>query len=409
MHVLFIHQNFPAQFGHIAAQLVKRDGWRATFVSQSAPNLGQTQTAGIERVTYTIKGGATEANHYCSRTFENAIWHTHGVYEALAARPDIKPDLIVGHSGFGSTLFLRELYGDIPIINYFEYFYAPRNSDMDFRKDFPNLPLDSIRAKARNATLLLDLDNCTAGYSPTRWQRDRLPDRYHDKVDVIFDGVDTQIWKPMPDAPRILQNRQIPATTKIVSYATRGMESMRGFDIFMKAANRVAKRRKDVLFVIAGQDRVCYGGDTRHTNGKTFKEWVLAQEEFDLNRFWFTGLLPPMELARLFTLTDVHVYLTVPFVLSWSLVNAMACEATILASDTGPVREMITDGETGLMCDFFDVDSMAAKIESVLEKPSDYSHLGPNAGRKVQENFSLDVCLPKLRDYYAEVASRASL
>ena len=108
-------------------------------------------------MTYTIKGGATEANHYCSRTFENAIWHTHGVYEALAARPDIKPDLIVGHSGFGSTLFLRELYGDVPIINYFEYFYAPRNSDMDFRKDFPNLPLDSIRAKARNATLLLDL------------------------------------------------------------------------------------------------------------------------------------------------------------------------------------------------------------------------------------------------------------
>ena len=119
MHVLFVHQNFPAQFGHIAAQLVKRDGWRATFVSQTAPIAGQTQTAGIDRVTYTLKGGAKEQNHYCSRTFENAIWHSHAVFEALAARPDLQPDLIVGHSGFGSTLFLSELYPNVPIINYF--------------------------------------------------------------------------------------------------------------------------------------------------------------------------------------------------------------------------------------------------------------------------------------------------
>jgi glycosyltransferase involved in cell wall biosynthesis len=406
VHVLFVHQNFPAQFGHIAAQLVKRDGWRATFVSQTAPIAGQTQTAGIDRVTYTLKGGAKEQNHYCSRTFENAIWHSHAVFEALAARPDLQPDLIVGHSGFGSTLFLSELYPNVPIINYFEYFYAPRDSDMDFRNDFPSIPLDSLRAMARNATLLLDLNHCTAGYSPTTWQRNRLPKQYHDKVEVIFDGVDTNIWKPMPTMPRVLQNRLIPETTKIVTYATRGMESMRGFDIFMKAANRISKRRKDVLFIIAGQDRICYGGDARHTGGKTFKEWVLAQEPYDLGRFWFTGLLPPTDLANLFSLTDVHVYLTVPFVLSWSLVNAMACEATIVASDTGPVREMITDGETGLMCDFFDVEAMADKIEAVLDRPSDYAHLGPNAGQKVRDHLSLDVCLPKLKDYYSQVAGR---
>ncbi|MFM1801843.1 MAG: Spore coat protein, partial [Planctomycetota bacterium] len=243
MHVLFVHQNFPAQFGHIASQLVKRDGWRASFVSQVAPPQGQTHSSGVERITYKVKSGATEQNHYCSRTFENAIWHTHGVYEALEARPDIQPDLVVGHSGFGSTLFLRELYGDIPIINYFEYFYSPRNSDMDFRPEFPSLKIDSLRARARNATLLLDLDNCTAGYSPTLWQRNRLPQRYHDKVTAIFDGIDTSIWKPLPGIGRILQNRKVPETTKIVTYATRGMESMRGFDIFMKAANRLSKMR----------------------------------------------------------------------------------------------------------------------------------------------------------------------
>lgn len=406
VHVLFIHQNFPAQFGHIASQLVKRDGWHATFVSQTAPSAGQTHSGGVERITYKVKAGATEQNHYCSRTFENAIWHTHAVFEALAARPDIKPDLIVGHSGFGSTLFLRELYGDVPIINYFEYFYATRNSDMDFRPDFPSQQIDSLRAKARNATLLLDLDNCTAGYSPTRWQRDRLPTLYHDKVEVIFDGVDTNIWKPMPESNRIIQNRKIPESTKIISYATRGMESMRGFDIFMKAANILSKMRKDVLFVIAGQDRVCYGGDSRHIGGMSFKQWVLSRDSYDLSRFWFTGLLPPPELALLFNLTDVHVYLTVPFVLSWSLVDAMACGATILASDTGPVREMITDGETGVLHEFFDAEGMARSMNEILNRPGDFQHLGRNASQKVMDQYSLDVCLPKLKQYYTQVAGK---
>lgn len=404
MHVLFVHQNFPAQFGHIAAELVRNEGWRATFVSQSPAPPGGDRSSGIERVVYKVKSGAKETNHYCSRTFENAIWHTHAVYEALAARPDIRPDLIVGHSGFGSTLFLRELYPDTPIVNYFEYFYRTRDSDMDFRKDFPNQSIDQLRARARNATLLLDLDNCDAGYSPTVWQRDRLPEVYRNKVEVLFDGVDTRIWKPRRDEPRVIAGKTIPSDMKIVSYATRGMESMRGFDIFMKAANVLSKRRSDVLFVVAGQDRVCYGGDSRHTGGKTFKEWVLAQDNYDLSRFHFTGLLPPAELARLMSLADVHTYLTVPFVLSWSLVDAMACEATILASDTAPVREMIVPGETGVLTDFFDHEAMAEAMNRILDDPEPHRRLGVKARQTVEEKYSLDVCLPRIRDYYARIA-----
>src|SRR5205085_3630970 len=138
--------------------------------------------------------------------------------------------------GFGSTLFLRELY-DCPIINYFEYFYRTKNSDMDFRKDLATpSELNRLRARARNATLLLDLENCDAGYSPTRWQRDRLPALFHDKVRAVFDGIDTALWRPLPRGPRQVGERAFPADVKIVTYATRGMESMRGFDIFMKVA-----------------------------------------------------------------------------------------------------------------------------------------------------------------------------
>src|SRR5262249_51798058 len=167
MHVLFVHQNFPAQFGHIARHLVKERGWTCSFASQTPPG----EVEGIRRIHYSPVGGARATTHYCSRTFENGIAHAHGVFEACKAQPDLRPDLIVGHSGFGSTLFLPELFPGVPIVNYFEYFYHPRGSDMDFRSDLP-LPseLDFLRVRARNAMILLDLHNCKAGYVPTRFQ-----------------------------------------------------------------------------------------------------------------------------------------------------------------------------------------------------------------------------------------------
>ena len=401
MHVVFVHQNYPAQFGHIAQHLAERHGFRCTFVSQKPPG----RDGKVFRIEYKLQGGATEKTHYCARTFENAICHTHAVYEALKGRPDIQPDLIVGHSGFGSTLFLRELYPKTPIINYFEYFYRTKNSDIDFRPEFATKELDLLRARARNATLLLDLHNCDAAYSPTAWQRSCFPPMLQDKIQVIFDGIDTTIWKPQAGLPRVVNKVAIPDGMKIVTYATRGMESMRGFDIFMKFAKKLGDRRKDVIFLIAGQDRVCYGGDEKHTGSKSFKEWVLKQDDYDLSRFVFLGLIPVVELAKLFALTDLHVYLTVPFVLSWSLLNALACGSTILASDTGPVQEVIHDGETGLRAGFFDVDGMVERAEAVLDDPAKFRHLGENGAQMVREKYSLDVCLPKMLDLYREVVA----
>jgi glycosyltransferase involved in cell wall biosynthesis len=403
MHILFVHQNYPAQFGHIADHLTRHHGFRCTFVSERPAG----RVGAIERIQYRRKGGATARSHYCSRTFENATWHTHAVYQALKARPDIRPDLVVGHSGFGSTLFLRELY-DCPILNYFEYFYRVRDSDMDFRPDFPPSELSRLRTRARNATILLDLENCDLGYSPTGWQRDRLPATYHDKVRVVFDGIDTALWRPMPGLPRRLGALELPAGKKVVTYATRGMESMRGFDIFMRVAKRLCDLRDDVVFLIAGEDRVCYGGDQAVTGGKSFKEWVLARDDYDLSRFVFTGLIPPPLLARLFNLSDLHLYLTVPFVLSWSLLDALACGATVLASDTAPVREMIAHGENGLLVDFFDVDGWVEAANRVLDRPGDFKPLGLAGARMIRDRYSLEACLPQMLALYehATTASR---
>ena len=266
MHALFVHQNFPAQFGHIDEHLIRRHGYRC--VRHRTPS----RQGRRDRVR-SVQGGwrGDQAITTARERSRTSTRHALSVYDAVKARAELKPDLIVGHSGFGSTLFLRELFPNVPIINYFEYYYRTQNSDMDFRKEYPPLPIDFLRARSRNAMLLLDLDNCDAGYSPTEYQRSLFPKEYQSKIRTIFDGVDMAIWKPMPNLPRVVNGYTVPEGMKVITYATRGMESMRGFDIFMKAAKKICERRKDVIFLIAGQDRICYGGDERFTGGKSFK------------------------------------------------------------------------------------------------------------------------------------------
>jgi glycosyltransferase involved in cell wall biosynthesis len=401
MHVLFLHQNFPAQFGMIAGRLA-RDGHRVTFVSRKEAGAVE----GIVRIPYEPRGGATAQTHYGGRTFENMVWHSHAVYDALKGRPDIVPDLIVGHAGYVSTVLLRELYR-CPIVNYFEYYYHARNSDLDFRPDAPAAEEDRLRTYFRNGALLVDLVNCDLGYAPTRWQRDRLPPIFHPKVRAIFDGVDTERWKPLPlrAGERRAGRVTIPAGVKLVTYVARGFESIRGFDVFMKVAKRIYQRRPDVRFAVVGQDKVCYGGDEKRTSGLTYKQWVLSQDEYDLTKFAFVGVLPSAELAELLAVADLHLYFTVPFVLSWSLMDALACGATVVASHTAPVCEMIEHGSNGLLADFFDVDGLAELACAVLEKPDEYRHLGAKAAEFIRANYSLDVCLPQVRKLFDDAAA----
>lgn len=410
MHILYVHQNFPAQFGHIARHLIDRKGWRCTFVSQTPAGTVE----GIEKIQYKLTGGATKSNHYCSRTFENTVWHTDAVYQALKARPDVQPDLIVGHSGFGSTLFLRELYRDAPIINLFEYYYIPRDplSDMDFRKDlaWPVPEANYLRSYCRNAMILLDLQNCDYGYCPTGFQRSRFPNEYASKLSVTFDGVDRSVYHGYDDAlrppvtergTRTVAGVEVPATTRVVTYVSRGFESMRGFDIFMKSAKRIAQRYPDVLFFIVGTDRIAYGGDENYIDGKkTFKEWVLSQDEYDMSKFVWTGRLTPPDLGRLLATSDLHIYLTVPFVLSWSMMDAMSCGAVVLGSRTPPVEEMIRDGENGLLADFFSPEDFADKAVAVLKDPDAHRPLGRAAERMIVDRYSLEAVLPEMLSLY---------
>jgi len=403
MHILYVHKNYPAQFGHIAHYLIRNEGFRCTFVSARKP----PPPGPIEYIQYIPRGGATNKTHFCSRTVENFTWHSHAVYEALRAQPGLKPDLIVGHSGFGSTLFLADLY-DCPIINFCEWFYDTNINGKEFRSEFPRYRLNPLRARMRNAMLLADLACCTAGYSPTHWQRSRLPAEYQYKVETIFDGIDTQFWHPRsipPNATRQVGERRIPAGTRIVTYVSRGFETVRGFDVFMQIAKEICRRRRDVVFVCVGSDRASYSDDPRHTKGRSFRQYVLDQGGFDLDRFIFTGRVSRKRLAALLGMSDLHIYLTVPFVLSWSLMNALSCGATVLASDTEPVREVIRHGRNGLLAPFYDVPAFVERALAVLDDPVAYRGLGRVGRETIRQQYSLEVTMPKMLELYQRTVS----
>src|SRR5688572_6494200 len=398
MQIVFVHPNYPAQFGHIAGRLA-REGHDCVFVTR-----GDAAPAdGVRLVRYDVKGGATRQTHYCGRTFENCVWQAHAVYDACKAAK-LAPDVVVGHSGFGSTVFLPELWS-APIVNYFEYFYHPHGSDMDYRPEFPPAEIDFLRSRARNAMILLDLHACAAGYAPTEWQRSLLPEAWRSKVDVIHDGIDTTLWRRRP-GPRRIGDETIPDDVRIVTYVARGLEAMRGFDVFVRVAKRIAAAMSNVMFVVVGGDRVHYGNDLNHIKTKTFREHVLQTERPDLTKFRFLGFVPTDQLIQVLSLSDLHVYLTVPFVLSWSLLDALACECVVLASDVAPVREVIHPGRTGLVASFFDVDALAETALRVLKDPAAHRPLGQAGRALVTDRYSLDVTYPRLVDLFFRIAAQ---
>ena len=400
MHVLFAHKNFPAHFRHIMPHLVSEHGARCTFISEKK---ALTTSNVFEQIQYKPRFNAAKSTSYCGRTHENQMWASQAIVEALAARDDLKPDLIVAHSGFFTASFLRELY-DCPIVNLFEYFYHPTESDCDFRSDLvePGL-IHRVRTRARNANFLLDLESCDLGYCPTQWQRSLFPDAFQSKLSVAHGGIDTNYWCPAASDEAGNDEFDIPADTKFITYVTRGFESMRGFDIFMKMAKRICDMRDDVVFLVAGTDRVCYGADRAITEGKSFKQWVLDQDNYDLNRIRFLGYLGQDSVRQLYRRSDLHVYLTAPFILSWSALDAMACGCVVLGSDTSPVSEVVEHERNGLLTDFFDVDAMVEQANRVLDKPSEYSGLRAAARETVESCFSVDVCLPRLVRLYSNL------
>jgi glycosyltransferase involved in cell wall biosynthesis len=253
----------------------------------------------------------------------------------------------------------------------------------------------------------MTLHHCSSGYAPTQYQRETFPERWRHKIEVHFDGIDTELYRPRK-LPRVVAGESVPTETRIVTFVARGLESMRGFDLFIRLAQRIAAIRPDVLFVVVGQEESYYSWDKLHTGQDSFKQWVLSREPIDERRFVFLPHVEPAQLAELLCISDLHVYLTVPFVLSWSFFNAMSCGCVVLASDVAPVREVIAPGLNGLVEPLYDTERQLETALHVLDDLASFRPLGEAARRLMEERYSTDAAIPQLKDYFERIAHAAS-
>jgi glycosyltransferase involved in cell wall biosynthesis len=402
VHLMFIHPNFPAQFGLIANYLATQRGWPCTFVTSiDTSHLKLPFT----HLNYKLREGPLPKDFHNPRSMQELFDHAMAVYRGLRGHRDLKPDLVVGHMSYGTMLYLRNLYS-CPFVGYYEFlppaWWGP---ELVLRKEFP--PPEEVRLfNASYHTLTyLHLHMVDAAYTPTRYQLSTAPPELRHKIRVIFDGVDTKLFQPRPvPRPVAFRGRTLSPGTRVVTYVSRGLESVRGFDIFMQVAGRICQELPDVVFLVAGQERSIYGHERHHIGGQTFKQHVLAQGGYDLDKFHFLGLIPPAELATLFNVSDLHIYLTVPYVLSWSLIQAMASGCTILGSATAPVEEVIDHGVHGLLADFYDVEALAQQALAVLRAPQRFEGLGAAARARVLERYELEHCIGQLTGLFEQVA-----
>ncbi len=409
MHVLFIHDAFPAQFGRLGLELKKRYGWRCTFLVQS---LSSCPTPTAEMLSeLEIHQLPLAAEHRSSdgvpwpQIFGMYLEQCQSVFEAVRARPELRPDLVVAHGGRGApTLFLKDVL-DCPVINYCEYYFATSHRDISYRIDLPPAEPAPFFPRSINAPTLASLVDCDAGYSATHWQKQSFPARFHPKIEVHFDGIDTELYCP-GRAPGQIGERTVPADLKVVTFVSRGLESIRGFDLFMKVAGRIARQRADVLFVVVGGEEIHYGWDKLHTGSPSFKQWVLAQGDHDVSRFLFLGRILPEHLAGILRRSDLHLYFTAPFVVSWSLLSAMATGVPVLASDVDPVREIIEPGVNGLLEPLFDLDRLTEEALAVLADPAEFAPLGVAARRTAVERYGIEASIPPLKEFFERVAAR---
>jgi glycosyltransferase involved in cell wall biosynthesis len=407
MHILFIHRAFPAQFGRLALELTKRYGWKCSFLIENlsgcpTPSQEMLEKLELHRIPVPAEFRTQRVTPW-PQSYGRYLEFCEAVFKGVCARPNLRPDLVVSHGGLGPALFLPEVL-DCPVLNYCEYYFAPRRRDLTYRIDLPPAEPAPFYPRCINAGTLAGLVACDGGYSPTRWQRESFPERFWPKIEVHFDGIDTELYRPRT-VPRVVAGQPLPAGVRVVTYVARGLESMRGFDLFLRVAQRVAKERSDVIFVVAGDEESYYSWDRLHTGQPSFKQWAVSQGDYDLSRFLFLDQIEPERLAELFCLSDLHIYLTVPFVLSWSLLNALASGCTVLASDVPPVREVIKPGQNGLLEPLFDIERLADAAVEVLDDPATYHPLGHTARALMEGTYSLEVAGPEIKDYFQRMAA----
>lgn len=393
MKILFLHPNFPAQFRHLATVLGKDQQNTVVY----ATNRPEGQISGVQKIIYEKSRTARVETHHYVRPLENAVLEAQGVYRVAQKLKDqgFYPDIIYGHSGWGPTLFMKDIFSRATLLCYFEWYYNAYGSDASFDPSDPINADDEARIRIKNAPILLDLVACDRGLSPTAWQRSQFPREFQSKIKVHHDGINTDYFQPIADAklfiPRI--NLDLTAIPEIITYVARGMEPYRGFPQLIETISLLQKQRPQAHFVIVGKNRVAYGKSL--PDGKSYKEAMLEKFPLDMSRVHFTGLLPYDEYLQVLQASAVHIYLTRPFVLSWSMLEALSAGCLIVASDTAPVTEVIEHNVNGLLVNFFEPQQICDRVIEALENPEAMAKIRQQARETILNRYDLAKLLPQ--------------
>jgi glycosyltransferase involved in cell wall biosynthesis len=395
MKVLFVHNNFPAQFGHVARAFQRdRDVHMAAVGSLTARGAG-----GASLVRYRLEDGDVSHTHPFARRFDMECRRAEQVLYGLSSltASGFVPDVIVAHPGWGEALPLKTVFPKSRLLLYCEFFYGVEGRDVGFDPEFPETGLDGdVGLKLKNAATLLALLDCDQAISPTEWQRSTFPAQFHHGIDVLHEGVDTDLARPDADAEFVLgSGRRLTRRDQVVTFVARNLEPMRGYHIFMRALPRILKKLPEAEVLIVGGDGTSYGA--RPPRGKTWKSIFLDEvaDRIDTTRVHFTGRLTHQRYLRALQVSSAHVYLTYPFVLSWSAVEAMSCGCVFIGSDTAPVREIV-DGKNGVLVPFFDVEQVAERVIEAVKQPRRFAAMREQARQRVLDKYdSARICVPR--------------
>ena len=404
MNILFIHQNFPGQFKHLAPALVsKGHSVRALMISDNS----LPEWEGVKIKAYRTERGTTPHIHPWVADFETKTIRGEACFKAAMQLKEegYTPDKIIAHHGWGESLFIKEVWPSAKLGIYCEFFYLAKGADVGFDPEFLSDDIaEPCRIGHKNLNNLAHFTIADAGISPTKWQASTFPKSFRQRITVVHDGIDTNKVKPNTTAQIVLSDgRSLTRQDEVVTFINRNLEPYRGFHIFMRALPKILKERPNARFILIGEDGVSYGtkADKVKYGDRSWKEIFIEEVKDqitpdDWKRVHFVGKVPYDVFIRLMQISSVHVYLTYPFVLSWSLLEAMSAGCAIVASDTQPLHEAIKHEETGMLVNFFDHAGFAETICGLLDNFSLREKLGRSARQYAVKNYDLStICLPK--------------